>query len=85
MNQISDYIDTNIPVIATMEQKYGSMLQRLTNEQKIFLIFSVSQELEENYLKVHPDEMYELSHRLSREITEEGDAIGLLKALVNAL
>ncbi len=85
VNPIGYYIDTNIPVIKELERRYGSELQELTNNQKMFLISELSQELDINYEYEHPLEIYDLSRNLKGGLSEETDMVALLKALVNSL
>lgn len=85
MKPIGYYIDTKIPLIGEMEQSFGSCLQGLTKEQKIYLVFNLAGNLEDSFPYVHPANIEELCSKINKEISEESDAIGLMKALVNSL
>ncbi|AKG21259.1 hypothetical protein IJ00_08070 [Calothrix sp. 336/3] len=84
MKPIGYYVDTKIPVVGEIEQRYGSMLQKISQGEKIYLAFHLCGNLEDS----HPDARYRIENiceQIDEHLSEESDVIGLLKALVNSL
>lgn len=83
---IGYYIDTEIPVIKELEQKCGSMLQRLSEREKIYLAYRVTCSLERlNNTDCYEGLTFYFVEKIERELTDKSNAIALLKALVNSL
>lgn len=85
MKPIGYYIDTKIPVIGEIEQTYGAGLEKLKQEEKIYLAYSLTGYLESLNSYCHEGEIYSLAAKIGQQLTEKSDAIALLKALVNSL
>ncbi len=83
MNPTDNY---RIPILEEMKETYGSAFEKLSNEGKIFLIFSLAQDLEDQHLYEHKDELYNLANRFTADLVDDMDkAIQVLKELVNSL
>ncbi len=83
---IGYYVDTNIPVIAEIEERYGSNLEGMGEQQKFRMIDDLSAYIlyQFHYCGVSP-EVVLLCTRIRNELKQEKDAIALLKAMVNSL
>ncbi|NEO74722.1 MAG: hypothetical protein F6K52_36055 [Moorea sp. SIO3H5] len=83
---IGDYVDTNIPVIAQMQQEYGSRLEKLTQEQKIHLLSQLCDDISiTNSEFISLDITYKLGEELKKSLTEHQDVIDLIKAIASNL
>ncbi len=78
--------NSTIPILEEMKETYGSTFKKLSNEGKIFLIFSLAQDLEDQHLYEHKDELYDLANRFTADLVGDMDeGIQILKELVNSL
>lgn len=86
VEQLSEYVDVKHPTFAYMIKNFGAGLERLTKEQKMFIIYNALDDLagfwgDEDF----PDEIYRTVNNMCVEITEESDAIALIKFLAQSL
>ncbi len=82
------YVKTNIPVIADFENEYGEELQSLSPVEKLLFIKELSADLYDAGLptfNLRTEDLLRMCQRLSTELLEDSDVVGLLKALVNSL
>ncbi|MDJ0737899.1 MAG: hypothetical protein QNJ47_28210, partial [Nostocaceae cyanobacterium] len=56
-----------------MKKTYGSTFKKLNDEEKIFLIFSLAQDLEDQHLYEHKDELYNLANRFTADLVGDMD------------
>ncbi|MDJ0677022.1 MAG: hypothetical protein QNJ36_16845 [Calothrix sp. MO_167.B42] len=80
------YADTNIPVVGDIEREYGSNLQDMSQQCKLFLIRDIAGNLLlDNFDPEREPKIFELANRIRNEMSEEDDAIALIKAIANNL